>query len=128
MQGMAEQMTGVCRFCGQTIITKAETQEEADRAATMNCGCPGAEIERTKESVREELNELIGEMAPDNGWEPARPNVFNAVAKVSDCVVEGTITSATFRISETNLKIGRNKGKISVQRTKTITQGGTIEK
>ena len=56
---MAEQMTGVCRFCGQTIITSAETQEEADRAATMNCGCPGAEIERTKESVREELNELI---------------------------------------------------------------------
>lgn len=123
-----EKLVGVCRFCGQTMVTDEETQDLADREATLNCKCPGAEIERTKGSVREELNELIGEMAPDNGWEPARPNVFNAVAKVSDCVVEGTITSATFRISETNLKIGRNKGKISVQRTKTITQGGTIEK
>ena len=123
-----EKLVGVCRFCGQTMVTDEETQDLADREATLNCKCPGAEIERTKESVKEELDDLIGELAPDNGWEPVRPNVFNAVAKVSDCVVEGTITSATFRISETNLKIGRNKGKISVQRTKTITQGGTIEK
>ena len=123
-----EKLVGVCRFCGQTMVTDEETQDLADREATLNCKCPGAEIERTKESVKEELDDLIGELAPDNGWEPVRPKVFETLTAVVDCIVEGTITSAAFRIDETNLKLGRNKGKITVMRTKTITQGGTIEK
>ena len=121
-------LTGVCKYCGQTKIVKALTEPEADDVVTLECSCPGGEMERRKKQVTEQLDELIGELSPDNGWEPARPEAFKAIKGIAEQIAEGTIASCGIRVDDTNLKISRNKGKINIERSKTIRQGGTVEK
>ena len=121
-------MTGVCKYCGQTRIVKAESQEEADAVATLNCNCPGGELEQKKKHVEEQLDELIGELAPDNGWDPVKPEVFVTIKKLAFLITENKISSCAMRVDDTNLKISRSKGKINIERSKTVRMGGSIEK
>lgn len=123
-----KEMTGTCVHCGQTKIVKAMSQEEADHTAAVECNCPGGDMERRKKQVKEQLDELIGYLASDNGWEPAKEETFNAVREIADQIAEEKITSCAMRLDDTNLKISRNKGKITIERSKTIKQGGSIEK
>lgn len=123
-----KEMTGTCEYCGQTSIVKAESQEDADKRATLECGCPGGEMERKKEQVWEQLNDLIGELAPSYGWEPVKPKTFKAIEEIANCVVEDRIASCSMRVEDSNLKITKSKGKINIERSKTIRMGGSIEK
>ena len=123
-----KEMTGTCAHCGQTKIVQAATQDEADHKAAIDCTCPGGDVERRKKQVKEQLDELIGYLAPDNGWEPAKEETFDAIREIADQIAEEKITSCAIRIDDTNLKISRNKGKITIERSKTIKQGGSIEK
>ena len=123
-----KEMTGTCKHCGQTKIVRAASQEEADRIAAMECNCPGGDMERRKKQVKEQLDELIGYLAPDNGWEPAKEETFDAIREIAEQIAEEKITSCAMRIDDTNLKLSRNKGKITIERSKTIKQGGSIEK
>ena len=43
-------------------------------------------------------------------------------------ILTGDVASIGIRLKDTSLKISRSKGKISIERSKTIKQGGTIEK
>lgn len=123
-----QEMLGTCRCCGQTKIVKAETQEEANEITTLDCSCPGGEIERRKKQVEDQLDQLIGELAPDNGWEAVKPEVYRTISELAAKISEGEITSCTIRIDETNLRITRTKGRINIEWSKTIRQGGSIEK
>ena len=122
------EMIGTCRYCQQQKVVSAEDQESADAAATLDCDCEGGEFERRKEEVRDQLDRLIGEKAPDNGWPATTPATFNAIADMADLVVAGDIASIEMRIDDTKLKIGRSKSRIGVERSMTIKQGGQIEK
>ena len=119
-----ESMTGTCRYCGQTKIVTAESQEDADERVTVECSCPGGELERKKKHVREQLDELIGELSPDNDWDPVKKETFDSILEVAYCVAEGSISSCAMRVDNTNLKITSSKGKINIERSKTIRQGG----
>lgn len=123
-----KEMTGTCKHCGQTKIVQAASQDEADHKAAIDCTCPGGDAERRKKQVKEQLDELIGYLAPDNGWEPAKEETFDAIREIADQIAEEKITSCAMRLDDTNLKISRNKGKITIERSKTIKQGGSIEK
>ena len=123
-----KELTGVCRYCGQTRIVKAADQESADDAATLDCGCPGGELERTKKHIKERLDELIGETAPDNDWTAVSLKAYEAVISAAYCIAEGEIQTCAMRVDGTNLKIARKGDKISIVRSKTVSQGGSIEK
>ena len=124
-----EIMTGVCTGCGQTKAVRAETQEEADMIATSECDCAKGERIRKKRELDQRLSELIGEEAPDYGWEAAgSADVFEAIRTIGHIVAEGGIESVGIRINKTNLKIGARSGKIVVERSKIIRQGGVIDK
>lgn len=124
-----EIMTGICAGCGQTKTVKAETQEEADLIATEECGCSKGELLRKKRELDQRLGELIGEEAPDYGWEAAESvDIFEAIRKIGHIIAEGGIESVGIRIDRTNLKIGAKGGKIVVERSKTVKQGGVIDK
>ena len=121
-------MTGTCAHCGQSKIVKAASQQEADALASVDCSCPGGVLQKTKKQVRERLDELIGYLAPDTGWEPVSQKVFDAISEIANHVAEGDISSCALRVDDTNLKITRNKGKITIERSKTIKQAGSIER
>ena len=121
-------MVGNCKYCGQTAVVKAENQEDADAAATLDCNCQGGDLERKKKHVKEQLDELIGELAPDNGWDPVQPEVFDTIRDLANRIVEDSISSCAMRVDDTNLKISRSKGKINIERSKTVRMGGSIEK
>lgn len=123
-----ESMTGTCKHCGQTQIVKAESQEDADERVTIECKCPGGELERKKKHVKEQLDELIGELAPENDWDPVSPEAFEAITEIAYRIAEDLISSCAMRVNDTNLKITKSKGKINIERSKTIRQGGSIEK
>jgi len=126
---MAKGMTGTCEFCGQTQFVSADTQAEADRLVTESCNCAGGELARKKKELKERLDELIGEQAPDYGWEPAgTAKAYKAICKIAEVIAEGGIESVGIRIDKTNLKIGNKGGKIIVERSKTVKQSGTIDK
>lgn len=119
---------GICQGCGQTKMVKAESQAEADKIATNECDCPEGELQRRKKEFDDRLNELIGETAPDNGWEPAKSKeIFDRIQELGYVVIEGGIESAVIRIDKTTLKI-KGGGKLTLERSKTIRQGGTIDK
>lgn len=121
-------MLGVCHGCGQTKMVKASSQEEADRIATEECDCPAGELQRRKKEFDERLSELIGETAPEYGWEAAQSKeTYEAIRKIGHIIAEGEIESAMIRIDKTNLKI-KGGGKLTLERSKTIRQGGTIDK
>ena len=122
-------MIGTCTGCGQTKTVKAVSQEEADNIATAECTCSAGEQFRKKKELDERLNELIGEEAPEYGWEAAgSKQIFEAIKAIGHIVAEGGIESVGIRIDKTNLKIGAKGGKIVVERSKTVKQGGIIDK
>lgn len=122
-------MTGVCRGCGQSRIVKAENQEEADVLVTEECSCQLGEQLRKKKELDQRLSELIGEEAPEYGWEPAgSEEIFDAIKEVGHIIAAGGIESVSIRIDKTMLKIGAKAGKIVVERSKTVRQGGVIDK
>ena len=122
-------MTGVCRGCGQSRIVKAVNQEEADALVTEECSCQLGEQLRKKKKLDKRLSELIGEEAPEFGWEAAgSEEIFEAIKHIGHIVAEGGIESVGIRIDKTNLKIGAKGGKITVERSKTVRQGGVIDK
>lgn len=125
---MPKEMIGVCGHCGQTRAVMAKTQEEADDLASLECGCAGGEARRRRKELRDRLSELIGEMAPEFGWDPTTPEVFDEVAAIADSVADGLIGSAAFSIDGTSLKIKSTAKGVAVERSKTIKQGGSIEK
>ncbi len=122
-------MIGVCMGCGQTKTVKAKDQEEADAVATEECNCPAGEQIRKAKELDQRLSKLIGEEAPEYGWEAASSaEVFGVISAIGHLVAEGSIESVGIRIDKTNLKIGARGGKIIVERSKTIKQGGIIDK
>lgn len=122
-------MIGVCAGCGQTKTVKASTQEEADAVTTEECSCPAGEQKRKTKELDQRLSELIGEEAPDYGWEAAgSKEILEAIRKVGHIIAAGGIESVSIRIDKTLLKIGAKAGKIVVERSKTVRQGGVIDK
>lgn len=124
-----ELRTGVCMGCGQIKTVRADSQEDADVIATEECSCSAGELLRKERELDQRLSELIGEEAPDHGWEAAgSADIYEAIRTIGHIVAEGGIESVGIRIDKTNLKIGARGGKIVVERSKTVRQGGVIDK
>ncbi|MEZ3435701.1 MAG: hypothetical protein K1W34_13995 [Lachnospiraceae bacterium] len=64
--------TGICRFCGQSVMVEHEkklTAPQLEEEATMRCGCEGAlqyqESANRRETAKERVKELFGDEARD---------------------------------------------------------------
>ena len=123
-----QDLLGVCKGCGQTMMVVATSQEQADEIATEKCDCPAGEMFRKKKELDERLGELIGEEAPQYGWDATTPEIFEAIRQIGHIVSEGKIESVGIRIDKTSLRIANRGGKIVIERSKTVKQGGSIDK
>ena len=123
-----QDLLGVCKGCGQAMMVVATSQEQADEIATEKCDCPAGEMIRKKKELDERLGELIGEEAPQYGWDATTPEIFEAIRQIGHIVSEGKIESVGIRIDKTSLRIANRGGKIVIERSKTVKQGGSIDK
>lgn len=123
-----QDLLGVCKGCGQTMMVKTANQEQADDIATEKCECPAGEMIRKKKELDERLGELIGEEAPQYGWDATTPEIFETIKEIGHIVAEGKIESVGIRIDKTSLRIANRGGKIVIERSKTVKQGGSIDK
>lgn len=121
-------LPGVCKGCGQTMMVVETSQEQTDEIATEKCDCPAGEMIRKKKELDERLGELIGEEAPQYGWDATTPEIFETIKEIGHIVAEGKIESVGIRIDKTSLRIANRGGKIVIERSKTVKQGGSIDK
>ena len=102
---------GVCRYCGQIIPVWAKTQEAADRLASEECDCTGADAKKKKEAV-EKNAELIVENKDED--------IMNILRAAGMMILGGQINQLTLNVGEVKYKVGENsKGQIKFTRTKT---------
>lgn len=127
---------GICRFCGQIAagtIEGAETQEQADKKATMNCGCSDArelqKKEKQKKNAKANIKKLF--VLDNEAFESMQDEsliqmMYAAVDNISDDKLDSVSFSipgiGTARIS-TNAKRG-----IVVERKKTVSRKITADK
>ena len=50
-----QDLLGVCKGCGQTMMVVATSQEQADEIATEKCDCPAGEMIRKKKDLKKVL-------------------------------------------------------------------------
>ena len=113
---MAE-MTGICRFCGQTRLVPFDcTQEEADMYAAENCSCNN-ELKKCRQ-LRENIDTLCGEACKDLGMDILEEETIEALKDVGTLCVYGYVGSASFVIKGTTIGIKQIKDGVSVFRKK----------
>lgn len=88
--------TGVCRFCGQSVMVEAmggETQEELDQLATDKCMCPDAQTERRREARKAKIEAYIEKHFIDG-------DIKNFVKVALELVEKSRIGATTFALDE----------------------------
>lgn len=88
-------MIGVCKYCGQTMMTDIDDKEKADLEATRNCKCPeGMEFrnaEEMKESARFNAEELFKDYSI---------KIIEVMYAGIEALAAGIIKSMSIRIDE----------------------------
>lgn len=106
---------GVCRFCGETEILMAESQEEADDQVTRQCRCKG--WKKVKRS--EEIEQTIWKLCAEN-WVCNFPKVDDEttilIANTAVAVNDGQIEKATFSVAGTTITMQPSGDRVKVVR------------
>lgn len=122
-----QNIMGKCKYCGHEQVVFASDVNEANETVSRNCSCKGADIETKKALMENQLSELAGEMAPNSGFAPVQPEIYEDIQAIAMRVVAGEIRSATLKVDGTVITFTNSNGKIKAVRRKTYEQGGNIE-
>ena len=117
---MAEELTGVCRFCGQTRMIPRDiailSQDAADRYAAEHCACDN-NLKKCRQ-LSENIDQLCGEECKQYGMDILEENTIDTLKEVGNLCVYGYINSAGFAIKGTSITIKQIKDGVSVSRKK----------
>lgn len=119
--------TGTCEYCGREEAVIAASIEDADFFVTKECSCQESEEADKMRHMHELLNDLIGEGAPECGFEAVQRDAYAQIVRLAMFVVTGTIKQITLSIDNTKVSIKNSNGKLSAIRTRSVVQGGQIE-
>lgn len=119
---------GSCKYCGQILKNDArfESQDDADRWATENCGCSGARIERKRreqiENAQARVEELFRTRCDEYGLRPVEDEkVIHILYDLVECAAEGRVLSATISLNgygKAGISVD-SKGELLVKRSET---------
>ena len=120
-----EKIKGVCKYCGQLALVEGEfeTQEQADRWATMNCDCASATFERqVRENIvnaKARVETLFGSDCEELGFEPVDYETLTFLLNVINEIGSGKIISSSVTLARGgSFKASVTaKGKIKVSRS-----------
>ena len=122
-----EIMMGVCRFCGQTLQMRAETQAEADERASQACQCPGAaQTRRVMETIRDardKAEDLLGEGGALDGFVPIEDSGMRALIDAAiELIAVGELKEASMQISGRGaVKVkASGVGGVKIERSRTL--------
>ena len=118
---------GRCRYCGREQAVIAHDATEADFMVTQECSCHEGNLEDQLNQMHFHLQRLIGEEAPESGFDAAEKEVIERCTEVADLVVLNKIQNATMIFDGTKLVMKNNGKKCSIVRQKQIAQGGEIQ-
>ena len=128
---------GACKFCGQiiagTVIEGADTQEQANIKATMNCGCSDArelqKKEKQKKNAKANIKKLF--VLDNEAFESMQDeSLIQMMYAAVDNISEDKLDSVTFSIPGIGTaRISANaKRGIVVERRKTVSRKITADK
>lgn len=106
-------LNGTCKYCGQSQMVSADTEEKANEMAEAACSCKEGQASRRIKSARDKVDAQFSEFSEET------------VDLIHDCVCAvnyGTIKSATLALDSTtkvSISISGNGEKIFVTRTDT---------
>ena len=122
-----KQMEGACRFCGQIQTVQAESKEEANRVATLNCNCDEAEAYRRREELMTLIDSTCVDLPEDCAFVNMSVGQVNALRDLGSMVADGFIMKATIDIAVSRCMINRKKdGSFTFRRNKVLCLGGDI--
>lgn len=118
---------GVCRFCGQARqleVSGPWTEEMLDRAATDQCDCEGAQIERRRTRTLKGCERKIDVLFEDLE-EKERETMKELCAYIYDEKMEKVTLAISKKVKAV---ISRNsKGNMRIERTEKTTKAGEVE-
>ena len=125
--GKRKRLEGACRFCGQIQAVEADSQEEANRIATLNCNCDEAEAYRRKEDLMEIINQTCRDLPKESGFDSMPESQVHAIRVIGELVADGKLIKATLDVADSRCMIGKHKdGSFTFTRNKALTLGGNV--
>lgn len=118
---------GACRFCGQARqleVSGPWTGEMLDQAATEQCDCVEARMERKRTKTLKGCERKIDEL-----FEDLEEKIREMVKELCTCVYDEKMEKATLAINKTvKVVISRNsKDNMRIERTEKTTKAGEVE-
>lgn len=105
-------MTGICAYCGQTMMVDCEVEEMANKVATEECHCEEGREYRNMELWKHEAKHNIMGLTEDVG-ETATKTMMCAV----DAIAAGECKKVAIKINErVSINIVLKKDCIDVER------------
>ena len=118
---------GICKFCGQVQTVQADSQEEANMIATLNCNCDDAEAYRRREDLMTLINSTCQDLPEDCGFVNMSVGQIKALKDLGGMVADGFVMKATVDIADSRCMINRKKdGSFTFRRNKVLCLGGDI--
>ena len=104
---------GVCRYCGSVINVMANSQEEADRLATESCKCEASELERKRDCLMQNIEDICENF----GIRAMDREEIDAVLLIGDQMFKADINSIQIGFSHSSIRIWKAADKIKAKRT-----------
>ena len=89
---------GTCKFCGQVQVLKCSdnlTGAAADEWITERCKCPEAQNMRALHAIAGSVDEVLGNSAVDQGFEPVDERTIDLVTEICRAAYSGLCGKVT---------------------------------
>lgn len=108
-----EEMTGTCKFCGQTMIVECSDPLIANKIATEECKCEEGREFRNMEEWKFEAKNNIESLCESMG-----ETTITVLYGVVDAIAAGEIKKASIKVNErVNISVVLKKDCIDVERS-----------
>ncbi len=107
---------GVCKYCGETQPIMAMDQMDANEKISEQCACGGAEMERRKNRLLENVKETAGAEAANFGHKQLAPEQEKLIEEMALAVFHGHAAKVTCKFEGTTITAWEAGGKVKLQR------------
>lgn len=116
MERTMQMYEGVCKYCGTIQLVLAMDQIDADEKISECCQCDGAEVEKKRIQLLENLNLTIGDGCVEQGFKRVSNEQETLITEMALAVLFGKLDKAVCQIGSTVITISTTSEKVKVKR------------